>query len=363
MALLSFPRPLFLLVFLMVQAMGAVDVRAQSSYAQDCLTNVDNATVVVPTSTNLSFPNGDQLSADDTLAVYTDDGVCAGYGVWAADGTDLAFAAAGPNDVDAAQNGFASGEQLKFEAYDVSEETRVDLKSKVAYTSCSEVSLPLCQDDGSYQNGALFVLSALSGSPLPVELTDFRVKRDGSRATLAWQTASETNNAGFRVQHRPIEPQSDDASSLARSSWTTLGFTEGAGTTTEAQSYSFRTEKLPFGDHEFRLQQVDRDGSTALSGVVTLEINLDEPFALSGVYPNPLRTAGALDLTVRRTQSVTVVVFDVLGRRVETLHDGEMPNNQTRTLRFNTDRLASGTYFVRVRGERFVTTRRFTVVQ
>jgi hypothetical protein len=178
---------------------------------------------------------------------------------------------------------------------------------------------------------------------------------------LTWATASETNNAGFRVQHRQLEAQ--PRTSTSQASWTTLGFANGAGTTTEGQSYQYRTKELSFGEHEFRLQQVDRDGTTALSDVTSLRITLDEAYALSGVYPNPLRTSGTFDLTVRETQTVTVTVFDVLGRQVKTLYDEEMAANQTETLRFDASSLASGTYFVRVRGERFADARRFTVVQ
>jgi hypothetical protein len=296
------------------------------------------------------------------VAVYTDQGTCAGYGVWAGDGSDLMLAAAGPNAIETAQGGFASGESIKLEVYDASQNTRVDLGSDITYKSCNAVSLPLCQDDGAYGNGRVFIVSTFSSDPLPVELTSFKARRAASRATLTWTTASETNNAGFRVQHRRASTPSD-ASSSDPAGWTTLGFTEGAGTTSKAQSYRYRTDELPLGTHEFRLQQVDRGGTTSQSRVVSVEFTLDKAFALSGIYPNPLRATGALDLTVRRSQRVAVTVFDALGRRVKRLLNEKVAANQTRTLRFEARRLASGTYFVRVRGEQFVETRRFTVVQ
>lgn len=37
---------------------------------------------------------------------------------------------------------------------------------------------------------------------LPVELTAFAARADGNDVVLTWTTASETNNAGFKVQER-----------------------------------------------------------------------------------------------------------------------------------------------------------------
>ena len=98
---------------------------------------------------------------------------------------------------------------------------------------------------------------------LPVELASFEATQSGNRTTtLRWSTASERNNAGFRVQHQ----------GPTAASWSKLGFVEGNGTTTTAQSYRFDAENLSVGTHRFRLQQVDLDGSTTLHDPVTVDL-------------------------------------------------------------------------------------------
>jgi uncharacterized protein (DUF427 family) len=67
-------------------------------------------------------------------------------------------------------------------------------------------------------------------------------------------------------------------------------------------------------------------------------------------------------LPVRETQAVRVVVYDLLGREVAVPLDGVIPAHTERSIRL-AEQLAPGAYFVRVTGERFVTTERMTVVQ
>jgi hypothetical protein len=57
------------------------------------------------------------------------------------------------------------------------------------------------------------------------------------------------------------------------------------------------------------------------------------------------------------------MLYDMLGRRIATVYDGEMRGQDTQPIQLNPGRLASGTYFVRVRGEGFITTERLTVIR
>jgi len=85
---------------------------------------------------------------------------------------------------------------------------------------------------------------------LPVEMAGFEAEMDGEAVQLRWNTASETNNAGFHVQHQRL-PEGD--STVSAEGWETLGFVEGAGTTSQKKSYRFETNTLEYGSHAFRL--------------------------------------------------------------------------------------------------------------
>jgi hypothetical protein len=169
---------------------------------------------------------------------------------------------------------------------------------------------------------------------------------------LRWQTASETDNAGFRVQH--AAPESD---------FRTVTFVEGAGTTQQTRRYQHRIEGLAAGTHRFRLEQVDTDGTTTRSEPVEVAVGLQQPVRLTPPRPHPVRGRSILQFTVRAAQPVTATLYNVLGQPVRTLYDGVPPATQAQTLTLDADGLASGVYVLRVTGRTFTQTRRVTVVR
>jgi uncharacterized repeat protein (TIGR01451 family) len=197
------------------------------------------------------------------------------------------------------------------------------------------------------------VLIASTDTPLPVELAAFDATLNDEGVLLQWTTASETNNAGFEVQVRRG----------ADGPFATQGFVDGHGTTTEAQTYRFRVDDLSPGPYAFRLKQIDVDGTAELSPVVAVTMAMKEAFLLSEAAPNPFRGEAWLTLQVREAQSVRAELYDVLGRRVATLHDGVLDAGREHRLSLDGRGLSSGLYLVRVAGERFAETRRVVVAR
>ena len=188
-------------------------------------------------------------------------------------------------------------------------------------------------------------------NPLPVELASFSATLNGTTAQLQWETLSETNNAGFEVQH--AAPQQDFQS---------LGFVEGHGTTDTPQQYTFETDNLAPGTHRFRLKQTDFDGTSELTDVQAVEVALDQTVVLN-TAPNPVRGNGTVQFAVQQAEPVTVSVYNMLGQRVETLYNGTPTPDQMQTVSLDTSTLSSGTYFVRIEGASFQKTRRVAVIR
>ena len=201
-----------------------------------------------------------------------------------------------------------------------------------------------------------------SGQPLPVELSTFDGHSDGEDVVLNWKTASESNNAGFYVEHQRLSAE-DSTAQPAKDSWTREAFLDGAGTTTAPQTYQHRLSNLEYGRHAFRLRQVDSDGDVSYSKVVEAEVRLTSDHAITAPYPNPARHQATFEVAVSESQPVRVTMYDVLGRRIRTLYDDELPAQRTEKIRIGTQDLASGVYFVRVKGEGFAKTTKMTVVQ
>lgn len=190
-------------------------------------------------------------------------------------------------------------------------------------------------------------------SVLPVELARFTAVADVGSALLQWETLGETDNSGFRIEHQ--RPGASD--------WASLAFVPGAGTTTDAQRYRFRAERLNAGTHRFRLQQIDLDGTRQMVGETQVVIGFDGPYNLSEVYPNPSRQRSTLDLIAASAQNVRVEIYNLLGQHVRTVYDGRIGAGTPLALTLDTTQLASGVYFARVQGDTFSAVRKLTVVR
>jgi trimeric autotransporter adhesin len=111
-------------------------------------------------------------------------------------------------------------------------------------------------------------------NPLPVELTSFTARRQGSGALLEWTTAQEKNSAFFEVQRSrngyEFEP---------------VGKVVAAGNSTSKRSYAFVDARPVTGTVYYRLKQIDSDATVAYSPIVVLQ----DPKAGLELYPNPTR--------------------------------------------------------------------------
>lgn len=354
---MKIPHPLpTVLAVLILSGAGLINP-IQAQHFTNCLSSQDtgsDATVIIPDTVETLFPNGASLAEGDEVALYTSDGTCAGLVVWSSSSSDAkSFAAAGPNTTatNSSLSGYESGESLKYKIWDESENQVYDLKTAADYKACDDSAF-LCRDDGTYEDDAIITVSKLgNSSTLPVELTKFEAIQDEGQVRLEWTTASETNNVGFDVQHR-----------TSTSDWSTLDHVEGAGTTSTPQHYRHLVTDLEAGRHHFRLQQTDANGGTSLSDPITVELTMEETYELSGISPNPVRRQGQMVLRVRKTQTVSVALFNTLGQRVQVLHHGPLSANDAHVLRVNGRTLSSGRYFLRVQGETFSTTQQLTFI-
>lgn len=188
---------------------------------------------------------------------------------------------------------------------------------------------------------------------LPVEMAGFTAVETESGALLKWRTVSETNNAGFEVQH-----QGPDATGF-----TDVGFVEGAGTTTSSQRYEYRLSDLQPGTHRFRLQQRDTDGTTTLTDPVVLSAMAERALSLGVTGPNPVRQETWLTFTVGRSGPVKVSLYDMLGQKTRTLFNQTATAGKRYTVELDAGDLPSGQYLAQLFGPSGTRTQQILVVR
>jgi len=205
------------------------------------------------------------------------------------------------------------------------------------------------REGGSFGAYGLVLIESLA---LPVELATFDGQFTGNGISLSWQTVTETNNAGFELQHRAPNA----------SSFVSAGFVEGSGTTNQVSNYTFFLNTAQSGTHTFRLLQVDVDGDETLSDPITVEV-MGEPVVLTG--PNPATSGSQVEvlLNMEASQEVNVALYNLLGQKVATIYSGRAEKDRTLRRSVDLSSLASGLYFVRVVGETVSSTKRLSVVR
>jgi len=195
---------------------------------------------------------------------------------------------------------------------------------------------------------------------IPVELTNFTATIQQNDVTIYWSTATETNNQGFEIL-RGVYPVKNGTQNDIE--WKEIGFVPGRGTTTEKSSYSFKDENLMPGAYNYRIKQIDYDGSYKYFDLEeTVEISSPIGFELTQNYPNPFNPTTTIGFSIPQKGLVTLKVFDVLGNEIRTLIIEEKDSGYYQ-VEFNSDGLSSGIYFYQLEAGSFIETKKMVLMK
>lgn len=182
-------------------------------------------------------------------------------------------------------------------------------------------------------------VAILYGQNLPVELTSFTANVNSERyVVLNWSTATEINNQMFEIERRGDGGQ-----------YTTIGYVEGFGTTTEPQEYTYVDNTVETGTYFYRLKQIDFGGQFEYSDEVEVEVEVNEPltFGLDQNYPNPFNPSTLIKYSIPENGFVKLSVYNLVGEEVSVLVNQEVDAGFYEVT-FNAANLPSGTYFYRL---------------
>ena len=193
------------------------------------------------------------------------------------------------------------------------------------------------------------------GTIVPVELSSFSASVDGNNVTLNWSTSTETNNSGFEIQ-RSINSKIEKLQN-----WESIGFVDGKGTTTETQTYSFADNDLSSGNYLYRLKQIDFDGTFEYSNEVEVN-NMPAKFSLEQNYPNPFNPSTMISWQSSVGSWQTLKIYDVLGNEVATLVN-EYKQAGVYKIEFDGSSLSSGVYFISLKWNNTISTRKMVLLK
>jgi hypothetical protein len=150
---------------------------------------------------------------------------------------------------------------------------------------------------------------------LAVELVGFKGNATSKGIELIWETASETNNAGFEVQRRIY---GNDA-------WSLIAFVDGSGNSISHKYYNFTDNEVKMNNtYQYRLRQLDKDGTVSCynSNVVTVKYEMLGEFALAQNSPNPVENVTNIGFNLPYSENVKIEVVNLFGNVVAELANG-----------------------------------------
>jgi uncharacterized delta-60 repeat protein len=207
----------------------------------------------------------------------------------------------------------------------------------------SDGKIVVAGSSGNGSNDDFALVRYDNPSLLPVELTTFTAEVMGRNAEIGWRTATETNSYGFKIERKVVDQKTFAAD------WTLVGFVPGSGTSAASHEYTFVDRGLPSGRYDYRIKQIDKDGSFKYTQSVEVEVGFaPKAFTLRQNYPNPFNPSTTIEFTVPSDAKVTLKVYDMLGREVATLVDGEVKAGIIQHATFDASRFASGIYISRL---------------
>jgi hypothetical protein len=199
---------------------------------------------------------------------------------------------------------------------------------------------------------------------LPITLASFdaQINPSGNGVKLNWTTISENNNYGFYVERRA--KSEIDFKEIANS------FVSGNGTTLEPKSYSFVDNTLTTpGPYHYRLRQVDNDGLTNYSQVVSVNVSalaitetVPYEFKIYQNYPNPFNPTTTIKYEIPKTSFVSLKVYNLLGQEVAILVN-EKQEAGSYDMHFDGSKLASGIYLYSLQTGSFLSTKKLLLLK
>jgi len=182
----------------------------------------------------------------------------------------------------------------------------------------------------AFQNTVFSPTMVVANTSLPVTWKYFKgIAGDNLTAALQWATTNEVNSAVFELE-RMDKAQFEKVASIA-----------AVGNSSSTNTYSFTDKLLVPGTFYYRIKQIDMDGKSSYSNIISLQLHGK---SLVKLFPNPVENI----LTIESAQLIhSMEVFNEAGIKIF------QGRNTAGYQELNMSRYQHGNYILRLNGESF----------
>lgn len=183
-----------------------------------------------------------------------------------------------------------------------------------------------------------------NGGPLPVAWGGIGADWVEGELKIDWQTLSEQNNVGFFIE-KGFPSDQGEPGAMA---WEQVGQIAGLGDARQLQEYSWvMRNALPDQEHFFRIRQMDADGFSTYSQILSVAPATEE-MAWINVFPVPATHFATVRYHFPGREEVVVEVLDQAGRMLQKVNP-PAGGAEDSELQLDLRDIPAGLYFVRVR--------------
>lgn len=176
----------------------------------------------------------------------------------------------------------------------------------------------------------------------PVELSSFKIRQNAGVVHIYWQTQSESNSYGYKVQRKFQNVNNAGG-------WKTIAFVASKGTKNTSTSYSYEDKPAPTqGDIFYRLEMIDKDGSVTYSELQSISLVAPTSILLVQNYPNPFNASTVIQYQVPSERMVSLSIFNSGGERVAELVNQHLSAGSYKVT-WDAKNYSSGIYFCQLR--------------
>jgi hypothetical protein len=123
------------------------------------------------------------------------------------------------------------------------------------------------------------------------------------------------------------------------------------------------------GDNDLAVANIESDDISILINLSDAtgedsspETYLPENYGISQNYPNPFNTSTLIQYSLPSPSDVTIEIYDILGRKVETLVQGEQQAGYHQVI-WNVEDATSGMYFYKIQAGDYAETRKIVLLK
>ena len=125
-----------------------------------------------------------------------------------------------------------------------------------------------------------------------------------------------------------------------------VSLAEISGSMDAPATFTYTVNDLDPGQHSFQIRQIAANGLTKVTESITVVL-YPEDLVTGAAYPNPFTSETSFEFTSGTHGSVSIELYDLVGRRIRTLFSGTPPLHSPVRVNLNSENLSSGVYFVR----------------